>query len=126
MEFKKIKYLLNLMEKNNLSKINYEDENFKIKLEKNINNNIEIEESASKNNSIENWVVSPISGIYINREKQLKIGQRVSRGEVLFKINSMKILNDIVSPKDGIILEVLALEGDLLEFNQKVIKLGDL
>lgn len=126
MEFKKIKYLLNLMEKNNLSKINYEDENFKIKLEKNIDNNIEIEESTDKNNSTENWVVSPLSGIYINREKQLKIGQRVSKGEVLFKINSMKILNDIVSPKDGIILEVLALEGDLLEFNQKVIKLGDL
>ena len=54
----------------------------------------------------------------------MKIGQKVKEGEVIFVINSMKVLNNIVAPRDGIVEEIAVKENDMLEYNQKVIKLG--
>lgn len=117
MQLKKIKSLIEIMDKKNLTKIDYEDKYFKISLEK--SNNIEPEDSIE-----DEWITSPTVGIYLDREKPIKIGQKVKKNEVLFIINSMKVLNNIVAPKDGIIEEILVKENDMLEFNQKVMKLG--
>ena len=105
------------MDEKNLTKIDYEDKDLKISLEK--DNNKELKE---ENN--DGWITSPTVGIYLNRDKPLKVGQKVKKDEVLFIINSMKVLNNIVSPRDGIIEEILVKENDMLEYNQKVMKLG--
>lgn len=117
MQLKKIKTLIEIMDEKNLTKINYEDKELKISLEKNSKDKLtkDIDEC---------WITSPTVGIYLNREKPLKIGQKVKKNEVLFIINSMKILNNIVAPRDGIIEEIIPKENDMLEYNQKVIKLG--
>lgn len=52
------------------------------------------------------------------------MGKKVKKNEVLFIINSMKVLNNIVALRDGIIEEILVKENDMLEYNQKVMKLG--
>ncbi len=117
MQLKKIKNLIEIMDEKNLTKIDYEDKDFKISLEK--SNNIEPEDSIE-----DGWITSPTVGIYLDREKPIKIGQKVKKNEVLFIINSMKVLNNIVAPKDGIIEEILVKENDMLEYNQKVMKLG--
>ena len=105
------------MDEKKLTKIDYEDKEFKISLER--DNNSELED-----NSEDGWITSPTVGIYLDREKPIKIGQKVKKNEVLFIINSMKVLNNIVAPKDGIIEEILVKENDMLEYNQKVMKLG--
>lgn len=117
MQLKKIKNLIEIMDEKNLSKIHYEDKNLKISLEK-LNN------TEQDYDNDENWITSPTVGIYLDREKPIKIGQKVKKDEVLFIINSMKVLNNIVAPRDGIIEEILVKENDMLEYNQKVIKLG--
>ncbi len=117
MQLKKIKDLIAIMDKENLTKIDYEDKELKITLEKGICNDI-------NNENNEDWITSPTVGIYLNREKPLKIGQKVKKNEVLFIINSMKVLNSIVAPRDGIIKEILVKENDMLEYNQKIMKLG--
>lgn len=117
MQFEKIKNLIEIMNEGNLTRIDYEDKELKISLER--GNNTESEDSDE-----DGWIISPTVGIYLNREKPLKIGQKVKKNEVLFIINSMKVLNNIVAPKDGIIEEILVKENDMLEYNQKVMKLG--
>ena len=117
MQLKKIKSLIEIMDEKNLTKIDYEDKELKISLEK--SNGAELED-----NNEEGWIISPTVGIYLNRDKPIKIGQKVKKDEILFIINSMKVLNNIVAPRDGIIEEILVKENDMLEFNQKVIKLG--
>ncbi len=117
MQLKKIKNLIEIMDEKNLTKIDYEDGELKISLERDIN-------TEPKDNIEDEWITSPTVGIYLDREKPLKIGQRVKKNEVLFIINSMKVLNNIVAPKDGIIEKILVKENDILEYNQKVMKLG--
>lgn len=117
MQLKKIKSLIEIMDEKKLTKIDYEDKELKISLER--GNNTEREDSNE-----DGWITSPTVGIYLDREKPLKVGQKVKKDEVLFIINSMKVLNSIVAPKDGIIEEILVKENDMLEYNQKVVKLG--
>ena len=117
MQLKKIKSLIEIMDEKNLTKIDYEDKDLKISLEK--SNISELEE-----NNEDGWIISPTVGTYLDRDKPLKVGQKVKKNEVLFIINSMKVLNNIVAPRDGIIEEILVKENDMLEYNQKVMKLG--
>lgn len=117
MQLKKIKSLIEIMDEKRINKIDYEDKELKITLER--SNNTEIED-----NTEEGWILSPTVGLYLNRERPIKIGQKVKKNEVLFVINSMKVLNNIVAPRDGIIEEILVKENDLIEYNQKIMKLG--
>lgn len=117
MQLKKIKSLIEIMDEKNLTKIDYEDKDLKISLEK--SNIPELEEDNE-----DGWITSPTVGTYLDRDKPLKVGQKVKKNEVLFIINSMKVLNNIVAPRDGIIEEILVKENDMLEYNQKVMKLG--
>ena len=117
MQLKKIKSLIEIMDEKNLTKIDYEDKELKISLER--GTNTELEDSNE-----DGWITSPTVGVYLDREKPIKKKKKVKENEVLFIINSMKVLNNIVAPRDGIIEEILVKENDMLEFNQKVIKLG--
>lgn len=117
MQLKEIKSLIEIMDEKNLTKIDYEDKDLKISLEK--GNIPELEEDNE-----DGWIISPTVGTYLNRDKPLKVGQKVKKNEVLFIINSMKVLNNIVAPRDGIIEEILVKGNDMLEYNQKVMKLG--
>lgn len=117
MQLKKIKSLIEIMDEKNLTKIEYEDKDLKISLEK--NNISELEEENE-----DGWITSPTVGTYLDRDKPLKVGQKVKKNELLFIVSSMKVLNNIVAPKDGIIEEILVKENDMLEYNQKVMKLG--
>lgn len=117
MQLKKIKSLIEIMDEKKLTKIDYEDKELKISLER--DNNFELED-----NNEDGWITSPTVGTYLDREKPLKVGQKVKKNEVLFIIDSMKVLNNIVAPRDGIIEEILVKENDRLEYNQKIMKLG--
>jgi len=117
MQLKKIKSLIEVMDEKKLTKIDYEDKELKISLER--DNNAELEDSSE-----DGWITSPTVGIYLDREKPLKVGQKVKKNEVLFIVSSMKVLNNIVAPRDGIIEEILVKENDMLEYNQKIMKLG--
>jgi acetyl-CoA carboxylase biotin carboxyl carrier protein len=63
-------------------------------------------------------VRAPLLGMF---KSQVSVGDKVKKGDVLCMIEAMKAMNEVVSPTDGIVSEVLAGDGELVEFEQKLL-----
>lgn len=73
-------------------------------------------------------VKSPLIGtFYTSPSPQnppfVTVGQKVSKGEVLFIIESMKLMNEIKSDYDGVVKEILVQNGDSVDYNQPVMRI---
>ncbi len=74
-------------------------------------------------------VLSPIVGTYYDKsspdaEPFVKVGSKVQKGDVLFIIEAMKVINEITSEYDGEVLEILARDGQMVEFEQPLMIIG--
>ena len=68
-------------------------------------------------------ILSPMPGTFYaasspEAEKFVKLGDIVSKGDTLCIIEAMKIMNEIEAEKSGKITEVVAKNGEPVEFNQ--------
>ena len=63
-------------------------------------------------------VKAPLLGVLSLGEGsgRIKVGDSIKKGDVLCSIEAMKMFNDVVSPVDGIIREICAKDGDLVEY----------
>ncbi|MDR0986144.1 MAG: acetyl-CoA carboxylase, biotin carboxyl carrier protein [Ruminococcus sp.] len=50
----------------------------------------------------------------------VKVGDSVKRDDVLFIIESMKLMNEVTSEFDGVVKEIYVKNADVLEFDQPV------
>ena len=66
-------------------------------------------------------VASPISGKIVNIK--VKPGDEVKEGDVLFVVEAMKMENEIHSPIEGIVEEVLAQVGETINPDEVVVKI---
>ena len=76
------------------------------------------------------WVKAPLVGTYYNARSQggtpfVEIGQQVKKGDVLCIIEAMKVMNEIPSPMDGIVQEILITNEAMVEFDQELIRIGE-
>ena len=55
----------------------------------------------------------------------MEIGQKVKKGDVLCIIEAMKVMNEIHSPIDGVIAEILVTNESMVEFDQELIRIGE-
>ena len=65
-------------------------------------------------------ITSPIVATYYESsspesEALAKVGQKVKKGDVLCILEAMKIMNEIVSDVDGVVVEIFASNGDMVE-----------
>ena len=51
------------------------------------------------------------------------VGSTVSKGDVLFIIESMKVMNEVTSEFDGRVAEILVNDGDAVEFDQPILRI---
>ncbi|MBV9866634.1 MAG: acetyl-CoA carboxylase biotin carboxyl carrier protein subunit [Abitibacteriaceae bacterium] len=65
-------------------------------------------------------------GLFREGEPPLKAGDTVRAGQVLGAVESLKVPNDILAPSGGKILEVLATEGQGVEYGQVLMLLESL
>lgn len=72
-----------------------------------------------------NIMRSPIIGTFYSAASPDKppfvsIGQSVKKGDVLFIVESMKLMNEIKSEYDGVVRELLVQNGESVDYNQPI------
>ena len=55
----------------------------------------------------------------------IAVGDRVKEGQTLLIVEAMKFMNQVPSPKAGIIKEILFTDGEPVEFGQPLVLIGD-
>ncbi len=118
---------------------NSNNTNFTQKVAETVSENIKVEpkldmdriavDTATKPTKVGNEVTAPIVGTYYaasspTAEPFIKVGSKVKKGDVLFIIEAMKVINEIVSEYDGEVLEVLGTDGELVEYGQPLVVIG--
>ena len=74
-------------------------------------------------------VTSPIVGTFYTASSPEKppfvtVGSQVKKGDVLFIIESMKLMNEITSEFDGTVREICAQNGEAVEYGQPIMYIG--
>ena len=72
---------------------------------------------------------APIVGTYYSKPRPdaapfVTVGSKVKKGDVLYILETMKVMNEIAAESDGIVTKILVADGDSLEYGQTVMILG--
>ena len=70
-------------------------------------------------------VTAPIVGTFYSAPAPdskpfVKVGDRIKKGDVIFIIESMKVMSEVPSEFDGVVKEICVQNGDAVEFGQTV------
>lgn len=146
MNTENIKDIIKVFEDSKLAKMELEVDDMKIKMEKpcgqtfvqevqipvqsSVVETAPVQKEVVKEEKSGYWVKAPIVGtFYITRATGsapfVEIGQRVKKGDVLCIIEAMKVMNEIHSPVDGIVQEILVTNESMVEFDQDLIRIGE-
>ena len=73
-------------------------------------------------------ITSPLIGIFYStpaedEEPYVKVGSKVKKGDVLCIIEAMKLMNELTAEDDGIIKEICASNGQVVEFGTVLFKI---
>ncbi len=151
MNLKEIKEMIQLMNENNLTELDLEEDGVKIRLKKNQAGFIEqsilsedrppkaLEPSArdkaqaqeaakSPTPPARNLIKSPMVGTFYAAPAPdapvfVQVGSAVETGQVVCVIEAMKLMNEIKSEIKGKVVEVLVNNGDPVEFGQPLFSL---
>lgn len=139
MTIKELQSLIKEIENSPLMTLELETEDFKLKLSKNkyepievispqpvqvIERSIPTETPLLKNEAVL-VIKSPLVGTFyasptINGNPYVEVGQPVKKGQVVCIIEAMKIMNEITSPYDGVLKEVLIKNGDVVGYDDSI------
>jgi len=139
MTIKELQSLIKEIENSPLMTLELETEDFKLKLSKNKYEQIEVispqpvqvierskptETPLLKNEAVL-VIKSPLVGTFyasptINGNPYVEVGQPVKKGQVVCIIEAMKIMNEITSPYDGVLKEVLIKNGDVVGYDDSI------
>lgn len=54
----------------------------------------------------------------------VEVGQQVKKGDVIGIIEAMKLMNEITATEDGVVEEIVVGDGNLVEYNEVLIRLS--
>ena len=86
-------------------------------------------EEIEKEEKIEgNIITSPMVGTFYSKpsptsEPYVEVGKRVNKGDTVCIIEAMKLMNEIESEYSGTIIEILAKDGDMVEFGTPLFRI---
>lgn len=138
MDMRILRRVIREFEKSSLSKLEITEKDLNIKLEKNLgqsNDHVKVVETYNEplvqETKNDYYVLeSPLVGTYYEASSPdaapfVKLNQRVEKGEVLFIVEAMKVMNEIKSPISGIIKKIHVLDGQSVEFAQKIMEIEE-
>ena len=136
---KLIKELVDYLSEFNLTEIEYQDGEKKIKVSKTQRNSLEQGVTSaivspnksvlSSNNEQEGTrVKSPIIGTaYLSPEpgakKFVEVGDKIKKGQTVMIVEAMKTMNHVPSTQEGIVSKILVKDGEPVEFGQPLISI---
>lgn len=68
--------------------------------------------------SVEGLILAPMVGIFHATDGITNVGSTITEGQVVGAIESMKLLNDVVSQVSGIVSEAMVEDGVPVEYGQ--------
>ena len=76
-----------------------------------------------------NQVKAPIVGTFYaapspTEKPFVSVGDSVKKGDTIFIIESMKVMNEVQSEFDGVVKEICVNSGDAVEFDQTIMIIG--
>lgn len=133
MEMDHLIKLIETVSRSELSKFEYEEGGVKVQMEKPevvqaapvlAGSAVQAEERAAG----DNVVTCPLVGIFYaapeeGAEPFVKVGDTVKKGQTLAIVEAMKLMNEIESEVDGVVTEVLAENGQAVEFGQELFRI---
>lgn len=86
------------------------------------------ESSASESVAEGDLVESPLVGVaYLaagpDKPNFVSVGDTVKKGQTLVIIEAMKVMNEIPTPKDGIVTEILVENEEMVEFGKGLVRI---
>lgn len=144
MDIRQIKIIMKEFESSSITTFEMSDKEFSLKLEKKVSNDTEktpiyshpiqeeVQKSSDKNSETmkEEYlsVTSPLVGTFYDKpspdgESFVKVNDYVKKGDTLFIIEAMKVMNEISAPIDGKIMAIHSGNDELVEFGQIIMEI---
>ena len=134
---KPIKDLAKILEELNLTEVSYSDGDFSVTVARGarlqpVDKDISIQQNSETLASEDNYkndpraIKSPMVGTaYLSPEPSapefIKKGDKVKKGDTLLIVEAMKVMNNISSPKDGVIEEIYIENAQPVEYDQPLV-----
>lgn len=145
MDIERINSIVELFKNSGLDEMTLELKDFKINLKNNkveyvakefVNvveksSPVKVEKVEEQVNDIKGeWIKAPFVGTFYaapsaNEAPYVKVGQKINKGDVICILEAMKVMNEIKSNKSGTVLEIKAQNGNMVEFDEELILIGD-
>lgn len=143
MEFEQIMQIIDKVNNSNISEVNVEEGNFKISIKSKESEKVYVSQQSVVTQEVaqttENVtvnevnvsegtdIVCPLVGTFYSAKSEteepfVKVGDRVSKGQVIGIVEAMKLMNEITATADGVITEILVNNEDLVEYGQVIMK----
>lgn len=136
MKIENIEQIIKLFERSTVSKMEIESGDLKIKLEKEVGESqtfvrmpTSTTQMAEPTETTKGTVVkAPLVGTFYGAANPqsapfVSVGDLVTAGTVLCLIEAMKVMNEIKAPTDGVVLEILGRNGEMVAYDQPLIRL---
>ena len=134
MEMDHLIKLIETVSHSGLSKFEYEESGVRVHMEKPESVQISMPQAAEEapeqiQEITEDKIVTcPLVGIFYaapeeGAEAFVKVGDTVKKGQTLAIVEAMKLMNEIESEYDGVVTEVLAENGQAVEFGQPLFRI---
>lgn len=73
-------------------------------------------------------VRSPMVGVFYaasaeNAERFVNVGSKVKKGDTLCIIEAMKLMNEITAEEDGVVAEICATNGQIVEYGAELFRI---
>ncbi|MBQ9124979.1 MAG: acetyl-CoA carboxylase biotin carboxyl carrier protein [Acholeplasmatales bacterium] len=132
-----IEKIIKIFEGADISHLDLEIDNIKIKLDKKETQGVkyvpEVKEDAfplAEPDNSKEIVKAPLVGTFYKAPSAdakpfVTVGSTVKKGDKLCIIEAMKVMNEITSPCDGVVKEILAENEKMVEYGQKLFIIGD-
>lgn len=65
-------------------------------------------------------ITAPVVGYLSYAEPPLEVGDEVEKGQVVAEIAALGLANDVLSPVSGTVVEILADDGEALEYGRPI------